>query len=85
MTRYKYFKENWKLIIHIMLRTYRFGVNNEWWCDFNSMFGLPLYKRFSPKQLIENYKSAKFRALACYFIDDETARVLFPKYFRGKP
>jgi len=80
----KYIKENWKQIIHLLLGTYRFGVNNKWWCDFPSIFGIPIYKR-TPRRIYQNYQKAKFRALYCYFINTETAKKLFPSHFKGHP
>lgn len=37
----KYYKKNWKIFLHLLLRTKRFGVNNEWWNHYDSIFGLP--------------------------------------------
>lgn len=72
----KWIKENWKMSIHLLLGTKRFGVNNKWWSDFDSLFGIPWYKR-TPRRIITNYKLARFRAIACHFITDETKRILF--------
>jgi hypothetical protein len=74
----KYMKDNWKLLVHILFTTKRFGVNNKWWSSFDSLFGIPWYKR-TPLRLIWNYKMAKFRATKCHFISKETEIMLFGK------
>ena len=84
LKRIKYIAKNWKLMVHLLFRTYRFGVNNNWKSDFDSMFGLPIRKRFSIFQLIQNYKCARFRACECYFITEENAKLLFSKYCKRK-
>ena len=56
---------NWKLIIHLLFRTYRFGVNNEWRSSFDSIFGLPIRKRF---HLIQNIRMMKIRGFDLYFL-----------------
>ena len=53
---------NWKLIVHMLLHTKRFGVNNQWHSNFDSI--LSSYRG----NLVENYKAAKFRATACGFL-----------------
>ena len=75
-----YFRAHWKQTIHILLGTYKFGVNNKWWSFFPSIFGIPFYKR-TPRRMWVNYKGAKFRALHCHFVSTETAKRIFPKYF----
>ena len=80
---YSYIKENWKQIIHLLLGTYKFGVNNQWWSDFPSLFGIPLYKR-TPRRILQNYRMAKFRAIHCFFVTTETAWKLFPKDMKKK-
>ena len=67
--------ENWKQMIFLMFRTKRFGINNKWWSDFDSMFGISIWKRIwwiiTIKPLIENYKKVRFRVTACHFLGDE--------------
>ena len=72
----KYYLNNWKLIIHLLFRTYYFGVNNEWWCSFRSIFGLPIWKR---GHLLKEFKLIRFRA-QIGFIPTDMFRELFPKY-----
>ena len=83
LKRIKYLKENWKIIVHLLFSTYRFSVNNMWWSDFDSMFGVPWHKR-TPRKIIENYRGMKFRATACYFVSTETQKFLFPKWYKKK-
>jgi len=64
----KYVLENWKLGVHLLFHTYRFGVNNEWWSLWDSMFGLPWYKKINLWQIYDNCQAMKFRAIACKFI-----------------
>ena len=74
----KYFKENWKMIIHLLFGTYKFGVNNDRrWSTFDSMFGVPWRKRFIPSEIKKRYQGMKFRAVACYFIPKDVADKLF--------
>ena len=74
----EYTLQNWKLITHLLLGTYRFGVNNHWWNSYDSLFGIPWYKR-TPHRMLTNYRGMKFRALKCYFITSETANKIWPK------
>lgn len=77
MNRLKYILKHWKLGVHFLFRTYRFGVNNEWWSDFNSLFGsFSLKTKFS---ICNNWKFMKFRAGACHFLSDGSYKLLFGK------
>jgi hypothetical protein len=64
--RIVYFKENWKQCVHILLRTSHFGVNNEWWLSFPSLFGWLLWKiiwsLITICPMIRNYREIKIRA-----------------------
>ena len=75
--------DNWKLGIHILFRTKRFGVNNEWWSQHDSIFGWPLWKIivsiFLIKPIISNYKLMKIRA-KCGFMTSEE----YMKFFNEK-
>jgi len=77
--RINYFLKNWKLCLHLLLRTKRFGVNNEWWSSFDSIFGWPIWKIIRGilliRPIIDNYKSMKFRA-RIGFINLETLKKL---------
>ena len=56
----------WKLIIHLLLGTKRFGVNNQWTSSFDSMFARK--ERLSLSLVIRNYRLGKWRAIACGFL-----------------
>ena len=73
MNSFQYFINNWKLGIHLLFRTYRFGVNNEWWVLFDSIFGLPIYQRW---HLIKRYKEMRFRS-QIGFISEKNFKMLF--------
>jgi len=78
--RMEYIRKNWKLGIHLLLRTKRFGVNNERWSSFDSIFGLSFWKKLKSVliyPLIDNYKQMKFRAGVCHFLSDESYELLF--------
>ncbi len=78
----KYFKENWKMIIHLLFGTYKFGVNNNLWCEFPSGFGVPWRKRFIPSKIRQRYEGMRFRAIACGFIPKVKAQKLFSAYIK---
>lgn len=74
--RFRYYFKNWKIGIHLIFRTRRFGVNNQRWGTFDSMFGWSWRKRIkcilTVKPMIQNYKHMKLRAgTMCYFLTDE--------------
>jgi len=61
MSEFEYLKKNWKLVFHLLFGTYRFGVNNKWWSEFDSLFGKPWHKKIRPKQIYLNYQMMVFR------------------------
>ena len=65
------------MIIHLLFRTYYFGVNNQWWVEWPSIFGLPWRQRW---HLIREYKAMRFRAYHCYFV--QYPEKLFPRYHK---
>ena len=71
----RYYKQNWKLFLHLLLRTKRFGVNNKWWNEFDSLFGLPTWKIIwriiTVRPLLTEWTKIKFRVVACHFMTDE--------------
>jgi len=71
----KFYHKNWKIFLHLLFRTKRFGVNNKKWEEFDSPFGLPtrqiIWRIIRIRPLIEEYKMIKFRAVACHFMTDE--------------
>lgn len=76
----KYYKQNWKMFIHLLFRTKRFGVNNKWWNNFDSIFGLStikiIWRIITIKPLITEWKMIKFRAVACHFLTDEEKKLI---------
>lgn len=62
----KYLFANWKLVFHLLLRTKRFGVNNEWWSEFDSIFGWSNKEKIiailTIKPIITNYKMMIIRS-----------------------
>ena len=62
--------KNWKLIIHLLLGTYKFGVNNDTWWHHRSLFGVPLRDRLKPSKILLRYRMMRIRA-KCGFIPDK--------------
>jgi len=79
--RINFLYKNWKLGIHLLFRTKRFGVNNKWWWHEDGIFGWSNWKIFYSiikiKPIINNYKMMKFRAGACHFMHDEEYKLVF--------
>ena len=77
--KFNFYKKNWKLIIHLVFRTYYFGTNNMWWYG-PSMFGYPWYKKIwmiiTVRPFIENLKLIWFRSVACHFMTDEQKKLV---------
>lgn len=71
-------RHQWKLFLHLIFRTYHFGVNNDWWVsEWNSDFGLPIYKRFF--YIRESLNGIARRCgPSVGFIEANDARKLFP-------
>ena len=80
MAKLKFIYYNWKLIVHLLLRTKRFGVNNNWQANFDSIFGISFYQRARMLILIEpfilNYKLIKMRAIHLGFLHPDTIKLL---------
>ena len=82
--RLRYFKKNWKIGIHLLFRTKRFGVNNQRWSTFDSLFGRPTKKIIigilTIKPIIENYRQMKNRAgTGIHFLSDRDYELAFGK------
>ena len=82
--RIKYFVGNWKQGIHLIFRTKRFGVNNQWWNTYDSIFGWSNKKRIwniiTIKPMIENYKHMKLRAgTMAHMLTDKDYKNCFSK------
>lgn len=78
-TKFIYIKYNWKLVIHLLFRTYHFGVNNNWWNDGRAFFGLPICK-FERWHIVNNYRRMRFRA-QIGFVSYKTYKKLFNHFW----
>ena len=82
MTKAKltYIKANWKLGVHLTLRTKRFGVNNKWWCSFDSIFGIRNRRIILNILLVwpvyQSYKFMKIRAVGCCLMAPEERKMM---------
>ena len=77
----KFIIQNWKLIIHLLFKTNRFGVNNQWSSNFDSIFGgwtvgQRIINTIKIKPIIFNYQFAKYRAVSCGFLSRESCEAL---------
>ena len=79
----RYYVEHWKLGVHVLLHTKRFGVNNEWWSRFDSMvLGESTWKIFTNiikiKPIVFNFKAAMIRTFSLGFLAPEERIHLIP-------
>lgn len=82
--RLLFMEGNWKLGVHLLFHTKRFGVNNEWWSSFDSwVFGKPtsqiIWDIIKIYPIIKNYRGMKFRAGVLHFMTDEQYELAFGK------
>ena len=74
MNRLIYMTKNWKMGIHLVFRTKRFGVNNKWRNDFDSIWGWNILKILWSviivKPIINNFKSMRTRATYLHFLSN---------------
>ncbi len=69
--------QNWKLIVHLLFKTRRFGVNNQFTVGFDSILGRWTWReRLSLMCLVNNYKFVKMRANVLGFLSPETCHNL---------
>jgi len=77
----RYLLKNWKIGIHLLFRTKRFGVNNDWWVSFDSIFGVPtrkiIYDIIRIRPIIFNYKCLKYRAGQLGFMEPKNYKLIF--------
>lgn len=63
--RSEYFFKHWKLGVHLVLRTKRFGVNNAWWSAFDSRWGKSWWRILLSvllvKPILDNYYALRVR------------------------
>ena len=79
--RIKFFFENWKMIFHLFARTSYFGVNNELWVSYRSIFSCSLISKIL--NVRTNYKMMKIRTFIG-FLPLNDAIKLFPGFSRKK-
>ncbi len=80
MKRIKYIYSNWKLGVHLISRTKRFGVNNKWCSNFDSLFGISFTNKIKllyPRNFKQNLLMIHFRALACFFLTDKEILLVY--------
>ena len=82
--RIKYYYKHWKIDAHLIFRTKRFGVNNQWWNHYDSIFGWSSRKIIISilkiRPIIENYRNMKLRAgTQAHFLTDEEYKLCFGK------
>jgi hypothetical protein len=57
---------HWKLLVHMLFKTARFGVNNHWWSSFPSPIAWSWSQRvwglLTVMPIVRNYQSMKVRA-----------------------
>ena len=82
--RLQLFKESWKLVIHLLFSTYHFGVNNDTWVRWRSMFGRPILTRFWLPTIISNYRLMKFRMNIGFLPKDKVVRLGWWKCYEDK-
>lgn len=75
MKRLHYIRKNLWLILHLLLGTGRFGVNNQLWARQESIFSKKGFKKIT--SILTNYRMMKIRAFSG-FIPLNDAIELFP-------
>ena len=81
LKRMKWICRHWKLIVHLLLKTNRFGVNNQWASNFDSIMGgwtnwQRIFAILMVKPVWKNYQYAKLRATACGFLTREECELM---------
>ncbi|WP_198401062.1 hypothetical protein [Thiomicrospira microaerophila] len=65
-TKMQYGMKYWRLAIHLIFKTKRFGVNNQWWARQPSPIGWEWYQIvwgvLSVMPIVRNYQSMKVRS-----------------------
>ena len=83
--KWRWILGNWKIGCHLLLRTKRFGVNNRTWSQFDSMFGLPLWKVVlrvvTVYPLLRECRAIKARTVGVHFLTDKTCFLLWRRPF----
>ena len=82
----KWILDHWKIAIHLVLHTNRFGVNNDWWFNYyESLFGYRPWWRtllniISVKPMIKNYRAMKHRAIYLGFMHPDEVKLLWGRH-----
>lgn len=78
----KYLLKNWKQGTHLVFHTRRFGVNNKWFENFDSMFAWPWYKILweilTVRPILIELKCVLIRAFALGFLAPKERVHLIP-------
>ena len=82
--RHSFIRKHWKLGMHLVFKTRRFGVNNKGWECFDSLWGLPLYRVIMRAlllvPLIHSYRAMKNRMdVSIGFVPEEEFDLAFPE------
>ena len=77
----RFFRKNWKLMIHLLWKTDKFGVNNKRTVPFNSFFGGwsnkdKVMNTLKVKPFLRNYRCVKLRATQCGFLTREECEMM---------
>ena len=80
--RARYLFDHWKLGVHLLFRTKRFGVNNKWRSPFDSIFGRSFKRQLldviTIRPIMWNYRHMKLRAGSlAHFLTDEDFALAF--------
>ena len=79
--RARFVLAHWKLGVHLVCRTKRFGVNNGWWATFDSLWGWSLgrllWSIVTVVPMIKNLQGIWVRAVVCHFLGDESKMLMY--------
>lgn len=79
--RTRWVLSHWKIGVHLILRTKRFGVDNRWWSQFDSMFGYPLWRVVGRViliyPLIREYRRVKARTIGAHLLPGDIREMLW--------
>lgn len=78
--RIKYGLKYWKLLVHLLFGTYRFGVNNFWWSKHPSIFGRS--NKWNPFRLVMSARMMRARCFMGFIPLDEASKI-FPGYAKS--
>jgi len=80
--RFIFWSTHWKLLVHYLFKTKRFGYNNEWWAKEDFFLGWNFKKQFySTLKIcpIRNYWYAKWRAAKINAMTNEDFKLAYGK------